>query len=300
MATSKVKKNPWKLAVGIFIIAFIVLGAFVFVAVKTQEDNEKILAAAIAVIPVKGEIGASDDLVKQIRKADRDDSVKGIILEIDSPGGSVLPSKEIADSVKAAKKPTVAWIRSTGASGAYWIASAADKIVADETSVTGSIGVIGSYLDYQGLFQKYGINYDQFVSGPYKDTGTPYRTPRPDEQQYFQQKINALKDMFVDAVAENRNMSREKVARLATGEIFLGNEALSAGLIDVLGGRQEAQNTMQQLAGLKDSRLVAYETPKGLLSLFTNSAESFAYWIGKGIGDSFKPQVAGSVQLLAR
>ena len=299
MVTTKIKKNPWKLAVGIFVIVFIVFGAFIFVAVKTQEDSEKILAAAIAVIPIKGEIGASDELVKQIKKADRDDSVKGIILEIDSPGGSVLPSKEIADVVKATKKPTVAWIRGAGASGAYWIASAADKIVADETSITGSIGVIGSYLDYQGLFEKYGINYDHFVSGPYKDTGTPYRTPRDDERAYFQGKINALKELFVDAVAENRNMSRAKIAKLATGEIFLGNEALSAGLIDVLGGRQEAQKTMQELAGLKDSRLVAYETPKGLLSLFTNSAESFAYWMGKGIGDSFKPR-ANSVQLLAR
>ena len=119
MATPKVKKNPWKLAVGIFVIVFIVFGIFIFVAVKTQEDNEKILAAAIAVIPIKGEIGASDDSVKQIKKADRDDAIEGIIWEIDSPCGSVLPSKEIADAVKATKKPTVAWIRGAGASGAY-------------------------------------------------------------------------------------------------------------------------------------------------------------------------------------
>ena len=133
MVTPRVKKNPWKLAVGIFVIVFVIFGVFIWVAVRTQEDNEKILAAAIAVIPIKGEIGASDDLIKQIKKADKDAVVKGIILEIDSPGGAVLPSKEIADAVKAAKKPTVAWIRGAGASGAYWIASAADKIVADET-----------------------------------------------------------------------------------------------------------------------------------------------------------------------
>ncbi len=299
MATPKVKKTPWKLALGIFIIVFVVFGTFIWVALRTQEDNEKILAAAIAVIQISGEIGSSDDLAKQIKKADRDDAVRGIIFEIDSPGGSVLPSKEIADVIKETKKPTVAWIRSTGASGAYWIASAADKIVADETSITGSIGVIGSYLQYEKLFEKYGITYEQFTSGPYKDTGSPYKAPRSDERAYFQQKIDALKDVFIDAVAENRNMSREKVARLATGELFLGAEALEVGLVDVLGGKEEAQTTMQELAGLESSRLVEYEQPKGLLSLFTNSAEGFAYWIGKGIGDSFRPQ-ANSVQLLAK
>ncbi len=299
MATARVKRNPWKLALGIFVIVFVVFGTFIWVALRTQEDNEKILAAAIAVIQISGEIGASDELVKQIKKADRDDAVKGIIFEIDSPGGSVLPSKEIADVIKEAKKPTVAWIRSTGASGAYWIASAADKIVADETSITGSIGVIGSYLQFEKLFEKYGISYEQFTSGPYKDTGSPYKAPRPDERIYFQEKIDALKDVFIDAVAENRNMSREKVARLATGELFLGAEAFEVGLVDVLGGKEEAQATMQELAGLESSRLVEYEQPKGLLSLFANSAEGFAYWMGKGIGDSFKPQ-ANSVQLLAK
>ncbi len=299
MATPRVKKNPWKLALGIFIIVFVVFGTFIWVALRTQEDNEKILAAAIAVIPIKGEIGASDELVKQIKKADRDDAVKGIILEIDSPGGAVLPSKEIADVIKKTKKPTVAWIRSTGASGAYWIASAADKIVADETSITGSIGVIGSYLQYAKLFEKYGITYEQFTSGPYKDTGSPYKEVRSDERIYFQEKIDALKDVFIDAVAENRKLPREKVARLATGELFLGKEAFEVGLVDVLGGKEEAQATMQELAGLKDSRLVKYEEAKGLLSLFTNGAEAFAYWIGRGLGDSFRPE-ASSVQLLAK
>ncbi len=275
---------------GIFIIAGLILLAVQ--SAKSEEDG--IAKPAIAVVPIYGEIvsGGSADpttLIKLIKKADGDFSTHAIILEINSPGGTVVASKEVAEAVKNTKKPTVAWIREVGASGAYWIASAADKVVADEASITGSIGVTGSYLQFSGLFNRYGITYERLVSGAYKDTGSPYKNLTEFERSYLQAKINKINEFFIDAVAENRNMDESTINALANGQIFLGVEAREAGLVDVLGGKEEAQKTAEELAGLKNSKLVRYEYTPSLFDLMSSKINLFAYWIGQGIGSSLDP-----------
>ena len=293
-------KKKTLLVLPIVLIILILLGAFSYIAKKVSEAD-KVLAPSVALIEINGEIGAdyAADLVKLIKKADKDSQVKAIVFEINSPGGTVLASKEIANTIKEAKKPTVAWIREVGASGAYWVASAADNIVADETSIVGSIGVIGSYLQFAGLFDKYGITYERLVSGQYKDAGSPYKELTGEEKNYLQSKIFSLKQLFVAAVAENRDLDEKYVNSLATGEIFLGSEALKLKLIDELGGKQEAQKAAEKLAKLKESRLVKYEAEKGVFDLLSQQAEAVAYWVGRGIGDSFAPKTSNKIEFVA-
>ena len=274
------------------VIGLISIIALVVVAVKMSNTSDgNLVSPAIAVIPLKGEINidTSTEIIKNIKNADKDITINAIIFEIDSPGGTVLASKEIATAVKNTRKPTVAWIREVGASGAYWAASATDMIVADQASITGSIGVTGSYLQYSGLMEKYGVTYERLVSGQYKDTGSEYKDLTSAERTYLQAKIDTINGMFIDAISQNRNMPKETVTKLATGEIFLGVEAKEKGLIDVLGQKAEAQKAAEELAGIKNSRLVEIGATKGFWELVSQQMQSVSYWIGKGIGDGLNP-----------
>jgi len=299
------KKNKKNFKTFIIIIGIFVIAALILLSIKSARIEEDGFAKpAIALIPLYGEIapgGAIDPAVftKLIKKADSDFSTKAIILEINSPGGTVVASKEIAEVVKDTEKPTVAWIKEVGASGGYWIASAADVIVADPASITGSIGVTGSYLQFSGLFVKYGVTYERLVSGTYKDTGSPYKNMTEAERSYLQAKINMISNFFVEAVAENRNMDKSTISALANGQIFLGIEAKEAGLIDVLGGKKEAQKAAEELAGLKNSKLVKYEQAPSFLSLMGAKINTFAYWIGQGIGARLDPTAKNSDALMA-
>jgi protease-4 len=300
MATAKqnkpAPKKAWKIALSILIILIIIFCIALFV--KASSDLN--LAPAIAVIPIQGEIGvdgSADPTVmsKLIDKANKDITVKAIIFEINSPGGSVVASREIANSIKGAQKPTVAWIREVGASGAFWAATAANKVVADPASLTGSIGVTASYIDFAKAMDKYGITYNELSSGELKETGSPYKDLTPKEKEYLMGKVITIKDLFVAAIAANRNLTFDYVNSKATGEIWLGSEAKEMGFVDVLGGKAEAQATAQRLANLTKSRLVIIEKPKPLLSgLLAGNMQSMAYWIGRGIGDSWTALASNS------
>ncbi len=284
--TEQPKKNiAARIVIGVSVIFLILIVGWMLVSA----NNQKLFNPAIAVIPIKGEIGIGgpadpQTISKLIEDAEKETTVKAIIFDINSPGGGVVASETIASAVKNAKKPTVAIIREVGASGAFWIATSADKVVADPASITGSIGVTASYLSFENLMQKYGITYNQLVTGQYKDIGSPYTQLTPNEKQYLLQKITILKNMFVYAIAQNRNLSVDYVDKLADGGVWLGTEAKDYGMVDVLGGGSDAQKLAEQLAGIENSRIVIM----GQQSLFgatTGAAvNSAAYWAGKGIG----------------
>ena len=294
----KSKSNLSKLF-PIFIIFLIIASAGLALFKVSQKDH--VLSPQIALIKVDGGINSAmaEELSKTIDKADKDSEIKAIVFEINSPGGSILPSKELAGQIKAISKPKVAWIREVGASGAYWIASATDKIVADPSSMTGSIGVIGSYLEFSKLFDKYGVTYQRLVSGKYKDAGSEFKNMSAEERDYLQGKINKLNQMFISAVAENRHMDKFYVESLATGEVFLGVEAFENKLVDVLGGKAEAQRTAEKLAKLKSSRFVEYKTEKGFFELLNSGADVAAYWAGRGIGDAITPETSNKIEFSA-
>ncbi|MFH1211062.1 MAG: signal peptide peptidase SppA [archaeon] len=290
------KESRTKIWIALLVIAIIWMISF-SLSNLLEFDNTP-MGNKIVIIPIKGVITNSGDsgslfyeggtssetIVSFIEQADRDESVKGIILEINSPGGTVLAGKEIADAVKKTKKPTVALIRDVGASGGYWVASAADKIVADPMSITGSIGVTSSYLEFSGLMEKYGVTYEELKAGEYKEAGSPFRKLTPAERESILRMITKIQNYFLEDVRKNRNLDEKTIDELRKADIYLGEEAYNMKLVDYLGGREDAINITKQLAGIKDAKLVRYEQRTSILDILGRISSQTYYNIGRGIG----------------
>ncbi|MBS3150075.1 signal peptide peptidase SppA [Candidatus Woesearchaeota archaeon] len=267
---------------------------------RTVETTKSIQPNKVALIPIYGTITVSSEsdlffgqsqapssvIIEALDKADKDPTIKAIILEINSPGGTVVASREIGNKIKSINKPVVSWIRELGASGAYWIASTSDYIIADPMSITGSIGVIGSYLEFSDLFEKYGVTYQRLVGGNLKDAGTPYKDLTNEERQFLQEKIDKIHDSFIKEVSINRKLDYEKVKKLSNGAFYLGEEALDFGLIDELGSKDEAVNKVKELANIKDAELVSFKKETSILDVIQKLTSYNSFYIGRGIGFS--------------
>jgi len=285
------KKKKFKIVV--YVLLGLWVASYLFGSFFSEDLGDK-----LAVIPIEGAIVGSSgsspfgggtlnsqDIVKFIEAASEKDSVKAILLEINSPGGTVVASKEIVTAVKKVDKPVVAWIREIGTSGAYWVASASDFIIADEMSLTGSIGVISGYLEFSGLMEEYGVGYEELKAGKYKDMGNPYEKLSEEERKIIESKLDIIHDYFIEDVASNRNLSVGEVREFSEGLYYLGIEAKELGLIDEFGGKEEAKKKAEELAGIEDLKEITYKKSKGFFDLF--GMKSF-YGIGRGIGDSVK------------
>ena len=271
---------------------------FVIVPISLSTFN-RVKMGNVALIPIEGVITgngggslgqtylSSKNIVEFIEEADKNNQVKVILLEINSPGGSAVASDEIATAVKNAKKPVVSLIREVGASGGYWVASATEYIVANRMSITGSIGVISSYLEFSDLMQKYGVGYEQLTAGENKDLGTPYRKLSTNEKNILQKKIDKIHGFFIKEVAENRGLNEEKVRYIATGEFYLGVEALEFGLIDELGDKKSVEEYIKKKYDLEEVTYANYEVSQGLFDIFSGVASNFFFNIGEGIGSIF-------------
>ncbi len=312
---TKVRKSKWGTVItvllGLWLLAFAISYLLSGKPTSVVGEDKIVLIPISGVISTDGSSGmpfggegvTSTQIVDYLQQAKSDDSIKGVILEINSGGGTVVATKEVEYAVKEVrkKKPVVAWIREAGASGAYWIASASNKIVADQMSITGSIGVTSSYLEFSGLMQKYGIGYEELKAGKYKETGSPFKELNNEERKILQDKLDMIHKYFIDAVAENRNVPREKVEKLSTGIYYLGQEFYDEGLIDYLGGKELAVNVTEELAGIKEAKLVKFEKKKGLLDVLSKlSAETF-YYMGRGIGVELnkEPEISKIVEIIA-
>lgn len=229
---------------------------------------------------------SSTKVVKLLEKIKEVQEVQGVILEINSPGGSPVASAEIGQAIKDLDKPVVAVIRETGASGGYWIASATDKIYAHPMSITGSIGVVASRLAFPGLLQDYNITYQRLIAGKYKDAGSPYKEMTKEEEKLFQRILDTTYDAFVKEVSENRKLPIEKVKELATGFVYLGVEAKELGLIDELGGRKEAISYLEKELNITAS-IAEIKGQPGLFGALGASFKDFGYSVGRGFGDAF-------------
>ncbi|OYT30853.1 signal peptide peptidase SppA [Candidatus Woesearchaeota archaeon ex4484_78] len=264
----KIISAGFSILLTIFFIIFFIGILSMFITPETIKEGN------IAVIGIKGLITTGDnsplssigtksqDIVDLIEKANKENKIKAILLDIDSGGGAPVASYEIADAVKKSNKTVIAVIREIGASGAYWIASAADKIFANKMSITGSIGVRASKIEIAGLMKDYNITYRRLVAGKYKDIGTPFKEMTPKEQEMYQKLIDELHEIFIKAVAENRNMPEEKVKELANGFVFLGIDAKKLGLIDEIGGKKEALDYLKKELKLEKAKPVEYKKPK--------------------------------------
>jgi len=268
-------------------------------------SDDAYLKDKIVIIPIRGMISlgsmsvpfgeqvSSEIIVDYIVQANKEGSIKGIILDINSPGGTVVASKEISDAIKGSEKPVVALLREVSASGAYWIASSADKIVADPLTVTGSIGVMGSYLEFSGLMEEYGIGYERIISGKYKDMGSPFRELNDEEREILTEKMQKVHLFFIADVANNRNLSPEVVKEIAESDVYFGYEAKELGMVDYLGNKNTAINVIKGLANITEAELVKYQPKKSLIDLLSKiSMESF-YYLGKGVGSEMSVKDEG-------
>ena len=189
---------------------------------------------------VPSDATSSEDVVDALRAAEGDDTAEGIILDIDSPGGYPVAAEEIANALRAVGKPTVALIRQQGMSAAYWAATGADRIVASALSDVGSIGVTMSYVDNVEANRQNGNGYVSLSAGKYKDAGDPNRRLTDEERSLFQRDLDIVHALFIDAVAANRALDVSVVRAVADGSSVLGGRAKELGLIDEIGGLDEA------------------------------------------------------------
>ncbi len=227
---------------------------------------------SIAVIYVDGVIAGTGDYYSgyitpeyfndQLQQAVDDESVKAILLRVDSPGGTVAASEEIAQYVKECPKPVVVSVGDVDASGAYMISSQADEIWAMPGSAVGSIGVIAEIPNVAGLLDKVGVEFTVITAGEYKDAGSPYRPLTEEERGLIQGSVDEAYDQFIDIVAEGRGMKRTEVEELATGWVWGGSTAQELGLIDELGTFEDALDSAADLGKIEGEYDVVYFEPE--------------------------------------
>jgi len=230
---------------------------------------------SIGVIPIEGTITNSHSIVNQLVTFRKDRKIKAIILRIDSPGGGVGPSQEIYREVRRTKKEkkVVASLGSIAASGGYYAASAADKIVANPGTITGSIGVLMEFVRVEDLLKKIGIKFEVIKSGEFKDVGSPVREMTEEERALLQDLITDVRNQFVQAVAEGRALTKEKVQEFADGRIFSGARAKKMGLVDQLGNFQDAVNLAKKMSNIEGEVRLIFPEREGpsIWDLFAKS-----------------------------
>ncbi len=238
----------------------------------------------VAVVKIEGLITDPTHINRQIKELAERDDVKAVVLRIDSPGGGVGPSQEIYREVRRLRdsKKVVASMGAVAASGGYYIAVAAHKIVANPGTITGSIGVIAEFVNMEELFSKIGLKGYVIKTGRFKDTGSPFRDMDKEERNLIQGVLDDVHDQFIDAVAEGRNMEREEVVRLADGRIFSGRQAKAKGLVDYIGNLSDAIELGAELAGIEGKPHVIYPE-RETMGLWREIVDSAVQGIVRGL-----------------
>ena len=210
-------------------------------------------ADKIGVVYIEGMILDSSDIVTWIRTLREDESVKGVLLRVNSPGGAIAPSQEIYQAVKKLNnvKPVVASYGSVAASGGYYASVPAQIIIANPGSITASIGVMAEFVTVTEAMEKLGIKPEVLTTGKYKAAGTPMRELSSDQREQFLGLMQDLHEQFVDDVASARNMKRERIAAIADGRAVTGRQALALGLVDQLGSKEQAFATLKALCAIE-------------------------------------------------
>ena len=294
------------IGLGVFFIFSVVFVAFCVQRVVGHSTGLLVDSNEITLMEIEGPIDQSDDIVRRIKHF-RKSSSKALLLRLNSPGGAVAPSQEIYSELLRAredKKIVVASMSSLAASGAYYIASAADKIVADPGTLTGSIGVIAQFPDASSLLDKVGVKFQTIKSGKFKDTGNFDRPMTPAEKDYLQETINDVFQQFVQSVLDSRRkVFQGKLAELtgirpdkvtdaqiksyilqyADGRVLTGKRAVELGFVDQLGNFEDAVDATAQLAGIKGEPVL--NTDQSLkLNQLLNSILPFSFLTKQNFG----------------
>ena len=267
---------------------------------STTKDNSS--KGIIAVYYATGEIDGtiimsgskgivSDKVVSDIRRLQEDDDVRAVVLRVNSPGGSAYGSEQIWHALSQLKKdkPLVVSMGDYAASGGYYISCVADSIVAEPTTLTGSIGIFGMMPDFSGLTDKLGINIDAVKTNRYGDMGNPFRSMTDGEKAMMQRYVNDGYDLFLTRCSDGRNMTKEDIDKIAQGRVWTGSMALQLGLVDKLGGLDDAISMARNMSGAEQCTVMSYPEPEDdMLSLLLGSGKYIRQRIaGSGIkGDA--------------
>lgn len=262
------KRKRVLMGLGIIVILLAMLFSLLFFIGRfTGRPGRFAFGDKIGVVEIKGVITQSSEIIEEIHQYQEDEGVKAIILRIDSPGGGVGPAQEIYREVLKArsKKKVVTSMGSVAASGGYYIACASDLIIANPGTITGSIGVLMEFSNFEELLKKIGIKGVVLKSGEHKDIGSPFREMTPEEKRIIQEVIDNVHQQFIEAVAEGRRLDRTKVVQIADGRIITGEQAKKLGLVDQMGNLQDAIDTTAKMVGIEGKPNVLY--PKKKFSL---------------------------------
>jgi protease-4 len=237
----------------------------------------------------------ADEIVEQIDRADEDDTVDALLVELNTPGGQVVPSDDIRRAAAEFDGLTLAYATDVCASGGYWIASGCDELWAREGSVVGSIGVRSPRFTATDLLDRLGVDYQGLTAGEYKEAGSPFTEMDEDDRDYLQGIVDAHYENFVETVAEGRNMNEEFV-RQTEAKVYLGEDAADLGLVDHLGTRDEVVERAEDVLD-QDLAVREFQPSHGLSERLRGGAASVAYAFGAGLASVVADEEAGEFRL---
>jgi protease IV len=258
----------------IFLLVILIFIAIVFFGYMAVGISDGMFREKIGVVEINGVIAESKDAMEDLVRFKEDDSIKGVIIRINSPGGSVGPSQEIYSEVikLKMKKKVYASMGSVCASGGYYIAVAGEKIYAMPATITGSIGVIMEHMIIEDLFKKIGLQSNTIKSGAFKDAGTPLRKMKEEERVYFQGILDSIHEQFIKVVAHERKMPIDTVKKLSDGRVFIGTQAKDLKLVDNIGTFYDTVDDMKKALNMKDKPLLVYgKKPFSLMKWLVSS-----------------------------
>jgi protease-4 len=257
----------WFLVIFAVLAVLAILFAVVFVSMLggSDERTEVVTSGSgdkIAVVDIKGVITSSEEVIRQLKKYRGMSSVKAVLLRIDSPGGGVVASQEMYEEVRKTRDagtPVVVSMGSLAASGGYYVACGASRIVANRGTLTGSIGVIAEFLQLQELLGKIGVDVKTIKSGKLKDSGTQTREMTGEEQKYFQGLMDDVHRQFIGVVQRERHLGGAEVRVLADGRVYTGEQAVPLGLVDTLGTYEDAVRIAAAMVGIDGEPAIVKE-----------------------------------------
>jgi protease IV len=258
------RKRIWVGLLAIVVVLVLFFSGLVLIVRLSGKPSRLPFGDKIAVVEIHGVIAQSFPVIDEIHHHLADDAVKAIILRIDSPGGGVGPSQEIYREVLKAKqkKKMVTSMGAVAASGGYYVACASDLIVANPGTITGSIGVIMQFSNFEELLKKIGVKGVVLKSGEHKDIGSPLREMTPEEKKIMQETLDNVHQQFIRAVADGRNLDPAKVLPIADGRIMTGEQAQQLGLVDKMGNLDDAIEEAAKLVGIEGKPQVLYPKKK--------------------------------------
>jgi len=263
--------------IGISMLGALFIGPKVKQSKLAGRDKIAIIYVDGMIVGGRGQVGlfseggGTDALIRQLHAARDDQSVKAIVLRINSPGGTVPASQEVGEELKKVRelgKPVITSMADMAASGGYWLAACTDKIYANPSTITGSLGVYMPYSNWEELYKKIGVRQEKIKSGPHKDILSPDRQLTEEERAIIQVMVDDMYNQFVEVIAEGRHLDQAKVRQLADGRIYTGRQAKEAGLVDELGNMYDAIDGATAMVGIKGKpEIVEYGKQNALEAL---------------------------------